>query len=279
MQGSQFAWVHFNRGLALARAGLLDAARDAYDLALRTDPEFAEAMANRAMVDLELNRLEPALADLTRAIALGRDDVAVLAARGEALARLGRLDEAQSQFQALLADDPDNASVLVARAMTRLRTDPQGARADFEHVLARDPHHAAASYGMALLVRADDPRRALSHLDTAIAADPHLVDAIQLRALVRARLGDPAALDDVDRLLKVPTALRYYNAACAVALYSDKAHDPRQLGHAMELLARAVDLGFPAAEAVDDPDLATLRALPAFRRLTSGRRPAAGRAG
>ena len=124
-KGSQFAWVHFNRGLALARAGLLDAARDAYDLAIRTDPAFAEAMANRAMVNLELNRLEPVLDDLSRAIALGRDDVAVLAARGEALARLGRLDEAQRQFQALLADDPDNAAVLVARAMTRLRTDPR----------------------------------------------------------------------------------------------------------------------------------------------------------
>ena len=43
VQGPQFAWVHFNRGLALARAGQLEAARDAYDFALRTDPTFAEA--------------------------------------------------------------------------------------------------------------------------------------------------------------------------------------------------------------------------------------------
>ncbi len=40
VQGSQFAWVHFNRGLALARAGFLESARDAYDLALTTDPDF-----------------------------------------------------------------------------------------------------------------------------------------------------------------------------------------------------------------------------------------------
>src|SRR5262249_29570171 len=48
--GSQFAWVHFNRGLALARAGRLDQARDAYDQALRIDQDFAEAFANRALV-------------------------------------------------------------------------------------------------------------------------------------------------------------------------------------------------------------------------------------
>jgi eukaryotic-like serine/threonine-protein kinase len=279
VQGPQFAWVHFNRGLALSRAGLLDAARDAYDFALRTDPAFAEALVNRALVNLELNQLERALDDLSRAIEMGRDDMAVLAARGEALARLGRVDEARRQFQALLADDPDNAVVRVARAMTRLRTDPGGARADLEQVLWKDPRHAAANYGMALLVRADDPARAVRHLDVALDADPHLADALQLRALVRARLGDPATLDDDDRLLKVPTARRYYNAACAVAVYAEKAHEPRQLPHALELLTRAVDLGFPAAEAAGDPDLAPLRGQPSFRRLTAGRRSHAGRPG
>jgi serine/threonine protein kinase/tetratricopeptide (TPR) repeat protein len=267
VQGSHFAWVHFNRGLALARAGLLDSARDAYDFALRSDPAFAEALVNRALVELELNQLEPALADLSQAIELGRNDVAVLAARGEALARLGRTDEARLQFRTLLANDPDDAVVLVARAMTRLRTDPRGARDDFEHVIRLDPRHPAANYGLALLTRGDDPKVALRHLDTALDSDPHLADAIQLRALVRARLGDPAALDDVERLLKLPTARRYYNAACAVALYAEKAREPRQLSHAMELLARAVELGTPVADAAADPDLTPLRDLPAFRRL------------
>ena len=126
---------------------------------------------------------------------------------------------------------------------------------------------------MALLVRSDDLRGALRHLDIAIDADPHLIDAIQLRALVRARLGEPSALDDVDRLLKIPTARRYYNAACAVAVYAVKAREQRQLPHALELLRRAVNLGFPAAEAVNDPDLAPLRSPARFRRLPARRRP------
>ena len=43
-----FAWVHFNRGLALARAGRLLDARDAYDRAIEIETDFREALVNRA---------------------------------------------------------------------------------------------------------------------------------------------------------------------------------------------------------------------------------------
>ena len=272
--GPQFAWTHFNRALALARAGRLLDARDAYDRAVQLDPRFAEALVNRALVELELNQLEPALADLTRAHDLGRHDLGVLVARGETLARLGRRAEAEREFAASLARQPDDPLVRVARGMTRVRTNSQGARSDFTAVLQADPDQATANYGMALLIRGHDPRAALRHLDTAIARDPHLIDAIQLRALVRARLGDRAALDDVDRLVETPTAVRLYNAACAVALYAENARDARQLGHALELLTRAVNAGFSPADAAADPDLKPLQPLPQFRQLLARARRA-----
>ncbi len=134
-------------------------------------------------------------------------------------------------------------------------------------MLRRDPRQAAAHYGMARIVRGDDPRGALEHLEIALGSDPNLVDAIELRALVRARLGDPATVEDVDRLLQFPTAQRYYNAACAIAVYAAKAGQPKQLEHAMQLLARAVELGASKATAASDPDLAPLRDRPDFRRL------------
>ena len=265
--GPGFAWTHFNRGLALARAGRLLDAKDAYDRALRLDPHLVEAIVDRALVELELNQLDGALSDLTRAVDLGRKDLGVLAARGETLARLGRRTEAERHFATLLARDPDDPVVRVARGMTRVSTDPGGARSDFERVLAQDPRHAAANYGLALLIRARDPRAALRQLDTALDTNPHLIDAIQLRALVRARLGDPAALDDVERLLETPTAQRLYNAACAVALYADHARDPRQLPHALELLERALRAGFPPTDVAADPDLKALHTLPKFHEL------------
>ena len=125
---------------------------------------------------------------------------------------------------------------------------------------------------MALLIRAADPRAAIRHLDIALDTDPHLIDAIQLRALLRGRLGDRAALDDVERLLATPTSSRLYNAACAVALYAEKAPEPRQLTHALELLARALKSGFPPSDALSDPDLKGLHALPEFHQLLRGDR-------
>ncbi|MGP0063329.1 MAG: protein kinase, partial [Isosphaeraceae bacterium] len=173
----------------------------------------------------------------------------------------------ERSFAELLALRPSDPVAMVARGMTRVNHDPEGARSDFEIVLARDPDHAAAHYGLALLIRSKDPRAALRHLDAALASNPHLIDAIQLRALIRARLGDRAALDDVERLLETPTSHRLYNAACAVALHADAAHDPRLLPHALELLARAFKAGFPASDAATDPDLRALRALPEFQPL------------
>ena len=100
----------------------------------------------------------------------------------------------------------------VAYGMTRVRTDPDGAGSDFAQVLRRDPRHAVAHYGMAWVIRSKDPQEALRHLDRALDTDPHLIDALQLRALVRGRLGDRATLDDVDRLIESPTTHRLYNS-------------------------------------------------------------------
>jgi eukaryotic-like serine/threonine-protein kinase len=268
-RGPSFAWAHFNRGLALAKAGRLLDARDAYDRALRLEPDFVEALVDRALVELELNQLDAALSDLTRAVALGRQDLPVRAARGETLARLGRRAEAERDFADLIARHPDDPVVRVARGMTRIGTDPREARSDFEFVLSRDSRHAAASYGLALSIRAEDPRAAIRLLDTALDTNPHLIDAIQLRALICARLGDRASLEDVERLLETPTSHRLYNAACAVALYADQARDPGRLPHALQLLGRAIKAGFPAADAAVDPDLSALHTLPEFRRLVA----------
>ena len=102
-----------------------------------------------------------------------------------------------------------------------------------------------AHYGMARVIRGRDRAAAVAHLDAALQADPHLVDALQLRALERARLGDRGSLDDVELLVKAPTAHRLYNAACALAIYSDVAGDPQSLDRAMKLLELGPGRGLP----------------------------------
>ena len=265
--GPEYAWSHFNRALALARAGRLLDAKVSYDRALELDPDLVEARVDRALVELELDRTEEALADLRTAVAAGRREPGVLSALGETLARLGRRDEAEAMFRDLLTSHPDNVVARVARGMTRLDRDPPGARQDFTDALDKDPRNALAHYGMARLTRTSDPQGALKHLDAALESDPHLVDAVQLRALVRARLGDRAMLDDVDFLVKAPTAQRLYNAACALAVYAETARDPRPLERSIQLLELAFKAGFSTRIATADPDLKTLRSRPDFARL------------
>lgn len=265
--GPDHAWSHFNRALALARAGRPLDALASYGRALALDPNLVEARVDRALVELELNRTDDALSDLRSAVAAGRRDLAVFSALGTTLARLGRKEEAESVFEEMLTENPHDPVVHVARGMSRLETDIQGARQDFSSVLERDSANAMAHYGMARVIRGRDRAGAVAHLDAALQADPHLVDALQLRALERARLGDRGSLDDVELLVKAPTARRLYNAACALALYSEVAGDPKSVDRAMKLLALALDAGFPVRQTATDRDLQALRNRPEFTRL------------
>ena len=170
-------------------------------------------------------------------------------------------------FGQLIASHPDDVVIRAVRGMTRLAHDSQAALEDFTGALQMDPRSALAHYGMARLIRATAPRDALKHLNAALEADPNLIDALQLRALVRARLGDRAVLDDVDLLVKAPTAQRFYNASCALAVYSETTRDPRPLERSIQLLELAFKAGFSTQLATADPDLKTLRSRPDFARL------------
>jgi tetratricopeptide (TPR) repeat protein len=271
----RFAWPYLNRGVCLARLGRLSQARSAYRRALDANPRFAEAWLNLGLACLELNELESAEEGFTRAWSYGRREASVLAARAEVKARRGDRPGADRMFQGLLRSRPDDAVVLVARGTFLARDDPSAAEADFCRVLAAEPRNARAHFGLALLRRKDEPREALAEVDAAVSEDPGLLDAVQLRALLRARLGDPAAAEDAERVCLDPSPHRLYNASCALAIIAATAPSPQHAPRALELLGRALDAGFPASQAATDPDLAALRALPGYRALLEKTRPAA----
>ena len=102
VSGPDFAWVHFNRGLALARAGRVLEARYAYDRALKLEPAFSEALINRGdgRTRTRTSSTPPEPTSL-RSIKLGRDDLVALVSLGETLARMGRRDEAERFFARL----------------------------------------------------------------------------------------------------------------------------------------------------------------------------------
>jgi tetratricopeptide (TPR) repeat protein len=265
----EFAWAHFNRGLALARAGRPREAKDAFNATIARDAELAEAFVDRGLVELELDQAAEAEADLRKGMDRGRRDAAVVAALADALTRQGKAAEADRLFAEAISRAPLDATLRVARGITRLNTDPDAAAADFAAVLDAHPRHALAHYGMASVLRSTDRARAIEHLDRAVQADPNLLDAIEIRAIERARDGDRGALDDVDRLVKSPTANRLYNASCALAILGEAAGEPKFLARAVGLLESAFRAGFPAARAVEDPDLAPLRGRADYEALTA----------
>ena len=272
----RFAWPWMNRGLALARAGRLVEAREAYNRAVEADDRLAEARANRALTALGLGDAPAAVADLKKAVALGLRDPSIRAALGEALARSGRREEALSLLDDLIETEPDAALPRIARGTLLLSADPKRAEADFRHMLAEDPRHPAAHLGLARLLRTSDPRTALEHANLAVSGDSNRVDALELRAWLRGRLGDPLAIADVDLLIKTPTPNRLYNAACALALLSEAHPDPALPTRAIELLRRAIESGIPTGPLRDDPDLKSLRSSPVFRKWLGADGPKTG---
>ncbi len=269
----RFSWPWMNRGLALARAGRLVEARAAYDRAVEADPNNAEALADRALAALDLGDAKAAVVDFEKAIALGLTDPSMKAALGEALVRAGRRAEGLQRLGQLIADEPDAPWPRLARGMVQLEADPAAAEADFRHVLANDPTHAVANLGLARLLRVGNPKAALPLADLAVRGAPDRPDALELRAWLRGRLGDPLAVADVDQLVRTPTPHRLYNGACALALLAGSVDDPTLVPKAVDLLRRAIESGFPIGPLRDDPDLKSLAADPTFRRWVEGGGP------
>ena len=263
----KFAWPRMNRGLCLSRVGRLSEARTCYEQALEANPGFAEAWVNLALVDLELNDLPAAERAMKQAIARGRTDEAQLVILAEIKARSGDTAGAERLFAELLRDKGECPAVLAARGIFRVDSDREGALVDLRRAKELDPKHARTRLGLALALRRESPREALREAEAALDLDSSLVDAVQVRALLRARLGDLSALDDVERLCRLQTPHSLYNAACALAILVKTANETRLVSRAIEVLGRSLKVGMSVDLAADDSDLAVLRVDPAFNKL------------
>jgi len=268
----RFAWPRMNRGLCLSRVGRLGEARTCYQQALHANPRFAEAWVNLALVDLELNEISEAETAILKAKDLGRIETPELLVLAEIKARQGNREAAEQLFSTRIKEKGETASVLTARGIFRVDTDRKAALADLRRALELDPSNARAHFGMALALRAEAPRDALAEVNAALSADSSLLDALQLRSLLRARLGDLSSIDDVERLCQAQTPHRLYNGACALATLIKTAGETRLASRSLELLGRALDAGIPAELAANDHDLDALHTLPAYDKLLAKHR-------
>ena len=182
------------RGLVRVNQGDLPGAIADYTAALRLAPRSTEALVNRGQARFETRDVKGALADYNRTLALSPNRTDALEGRGLARLVAGNPAGARADFDRVLQADPYAAPVLSNRCIARHRLGDPRAAEDCEAGVATAlpqtawPH--AARGGLRLM--AQDLPGARADIVEALRRDPNNAATMQLRSLLRARLGDAA---------------------------------------------------------------------------------------
>lgn len=124
----------------------------------------------------------------------GSGDASGYAARGSALAKAGKTEEALAEFDRALALDPYNVPALYGRGLVyQADQRHEQAIADFTAANGLTPRRVEPLLARATSYLAvDKPKEAASDLDEAVQADPNSAQAWSVRAAAYERLGDKA---------------------------------------------------------------------------------------
>lgn len=145
LTGKTLAIAYNNRGVAYFKSGQVDAAIADFGAALRADPKFAGAAADRAAADLRKNDAQAAIADYTLAIKLAPDDAGAYHRRGLVYQNLGQDALAISDFTQAVKLDPSDAVAYYYRGLAYHDAGKDDlAAADFRSALRLNPNLAPA---------------------------------------------------------------------------------------------------------------------------------------
>ncbi|MEO5658053.1 MAG: tetratricopeptide repeat protein [Nitrospiria bacterium] len=226
-------------GVAYTDRGEPDRAFEAYQAAIRANPDFHDAHANLGSALIARGDLDGALAAFTRARALDPKNAQDAYHLGLIHQKSGRLDEARREYDTSLRLDPDDASThnnLGAVHQAAGRWD--AALAEYETAVRLDPALAQAAYGLGQVSQhrghADEALRAYrrtieikpEHLDAHLAlaglylARGELVGALEwFQAALRLAPANPQGHLQVARLLD--RVGRHQEAATAYRRFLD----------------------------------------------------------
>lgn len=146
--------VHTSRGLCLHETGRPEESLAGFRAVLEIAPNNLESLNNCAVILIDLNRAEEALAYADRAVAAHPDAWTAHRQRGHVLGALNRQAAAAACYDRVLADQPDDLAARVNRGtcLRKLHRN-RAALADFQRVLDRAPFHREALNNRASLLR------------------------------------------------------------------------------------------------------------------------------
>ena len=148
-------FAHLNLAIALDRAGQRDAARREYETTLRLDPGSPEAHANLGDLLNETGDTQAALSHYQESLRF-EDQARVRENLGALLAKLGRFDEATSNYDAAARLAPEDSRPYYLRGKLLLRhARSREAVEQFHQALARDPNDLPSLVFLARVLAAD----------------------------------------------------------------------------------------------------------------------------
>lgn len=187
---------------------------------LPPDPRITAYLAQHRDSDrgYDIERPEPAIADLSKALERQPHSALLLTRRGFWLEVAEDPAAALVDYSAALRAEPNFAPALYARALLRgsrddkMQDDAKAAKADLDQLIARFPAipRLRVTRG-SLLFSAYDYRQALVDFDAALKVDPGNVSARLTRANARVELGDmDGAGDDYDAIISARPDIAFY---------------------------------------------------------------------
>jgi tetratricopeptide (TPR) repeat protein len=186
------------------------------------------------------NRVREAAADLERAVAMAPNDAALRNTLGLCLTKLGRWEDAVTQFEASVSLAPSWASCFNLASARECNGDLKGARADFERALELAPGNPEPLASLAnLAARGGDWSEAIAFAESALAADPKQYLALVTLANCSVATGNlPNAGALIDSILADP-ALPQVNRTMLLTLRGDLRHAEGRYAEAFDAYSQA----------------------------------------
>ena len=155
------------------------------------DATYADGLAARALLELNLNEMEPALGSAEAALGIVPDHLSAGTTKVEALSRLGRVVDARRDVERFLAIYPDNPRVRRQYAqLVALTSSPEETLTAMDRAIAVAPEDWQLRHERAaLLMQLQRPDEALAELDFIIAKLPNDGFSIASRAQLRFEQG------------------------------------------------------------------------------------------
>ncbi len=261
---------YYNRGLCHYRKKQYAEAAADFTKVLALEPELRKARIERGLVYVASGRYADAEADFTKELESGSTETRLYFLRANARSLQNNATGAEKDRAEGMDREPSDELSWVTRGLEKAAAgDTTGAIVDYDRALKLHPHSYLALMNKANVYDEKLHREtdAIAVLNLIVAHHPYHATARAGRAVLSARQGDrKSALSDAEYCLgQNPNSEIRYQLAGVYALMA-KTH-PDDAKRAFELLRSALKDGYGYDLIRIDPDLATVRDRPEFRKL------------